>query len=276
MWTTNTVRLKNSITMNLKLTLRVTAIIGIFLGLAFFARSLWREHAYRMTTSGAWGCGFGNVTVVSEGVKVEVRTGLDTIRLIGREVDADELVRRFDRRIVEISPGPEIWREHRITRDEYELILAAKLLIEIDHPRALDIFVALLDDPLFVTRADDWIVELGDVQACPALLESWKKRPNYPYVYVNAFRELPYSPAIPHIIEVFRPRIGDYDAEHLFQTLETISGESLNEFRGRRLNTPAAVDKLKQDLNKWWIQRPNPESEPNKPAMAIRKTLRVD
>jgi hypothetical protein len=246
--------------MHLNRTLKIAAVIALLSGTGVLARHWWREYAFHSTASGAWGCGVGTVAVVSDGVSVDVQTGLDTLRLLGREVDADDLVDRFNRRIAKVPPGPEAWRDHRMNRNEYELTLSANLLIKINDPRALDLFIRMLDDPLFVSRADDWLTELGDSRAGPALLDSWKKRPSYPYVYVNAFRKLPYTPAIPRIIEVFRPHIGDYDAEHLFQTLEIISGDSLQDYRGRRLKNPAAVEALKRDLHNWWNLRQIPKS----------------
>jgi hypothetical protein len=223
---------------------------AILLGVAI--RHIWREYYFDLTWQG---CGVGTVEVRDQGSVHTVREGLDTIRLYGRTVNAGDLVARFERRLASIKPGAECWRDHRYTRTEYELLLAADMLIKIKHPKALGIFTRLLDDPLFVYNADDWLVALGDVRACPALLESWEKRPQYPYVYVNAFRALPYEPAVPYIIDVFRVHIGDHDAQHLFSTLETITGESLQSFRGRRLDDKESVQALKQELHDWWKQR---------------------
>lgn len=220
---------------------------------AFILRHRWREHYYHLTASGALGCGVANVQVTSGGSLYTVRTGLDTPRLLGRPLNADDLIARFERRRTSTRPGSEILRDHHYTRDEYELMLSAEVLIQIKHPKALEIFVGLLEDPLFLGHAADWLVELGDTRACPYLLESWKKRREYPFVYVNAFQKLPYKPAVPYIIDTFHIYIGDYDAEALFSTIEFITSESLQQFRGRRLHDKQSVEALKADLHKWWL-----------------------
>lgn len=237
---------------------RLLVAVGIVLLLpaGFALRHVWRERYYHLTASGALGCGVANIQVSSGGSVYTVRTGLDTPRLLGRPLDADDLVARFEQRRASIRPGPETWREHHYTRDEYELMLAANVLIQVKHPKALEILVGLLDDPLFVERADDWLVKLGDIRACSYLLESWKKRPEYPFVYVNAFRKLPYKPAVPLLIDVFYIHMGDYDAEAVFSTIEIITGESLQRFRGRRLQDKQSVKALKADLHKWWSAHP--------------------
>ena len=232
----------------------VLIAVGLLLAVpaAIVLRHAWREYYFHLTASGALGCGVANVQVRSGDSVYSVETGLDTPRLLGRPLDADTLAARFERRLASVRPGPETWREHHHTRDEYELILAAQILIQVKHPKALDIFVRSLDDPLFVERAVDWLVALGDMRACPYLLESWKKRPEYPLVYVNAFQKLPYKPSVPYIIDVFHIHIGEYDAEALLSTIEIITGDSLRQFRGRRLHDKQSVGTLKADLHKWW------------------------
>lgn len=241
--------------MNLNRFLKVAALIALLSAGSVGVRHLWRELAFHLTASGARGCGIATITVVSDGAEMDVPAGLDTLRLIGREVTAADLIDRFNQRIANVPPGPEVWRNHRLNRSEYELILAANLLIGINDPRARGLFVRMLDDPYFVSRTIDWITELGDSRACPALLESWKKRPGYPYVYINAFRELPYKPAIPYVIEAFRPNMTHYSIEYLFQTLEVIADDSLQEYRGGSLNSAHDVEALKEELHHWWSQR---------------------
>ena len=241
--------------MNAQRALIIAAAVVLTVPIGGFLHRYARERYYHLTASGQLGCGSADVQVTSGNIVHTVRTGLDTARLLGGRLDADELIKRFERRRAMVRAGPEIWRTHRTTRDDYELKLAANLLLKIKHPKALEIFVGLLDDPLFVRDAPEWLIELGDRRACPFLLESWKKRPQYPFVYVNAFEELPYEPAIPYIIDVFRMNIGDWDAEGLFKVLETISGDRLQHFRGRPLNDRDSVEVLKTGLRKWWSQR---------------------
>jgi len=224
--------------------------------LAIIALSrFWSEIYYRLTISGKLGCGIANVHVRSGDTTFEIRTGLDTYRLLGSTLDERDLVRRFENRIEMIKSGPEIWRDHKYTRAEYELILAANLLIKINHPRARELFQALLDDPLFVYNADDWLVTLGDAKAAPYLLESWKKRPDYPFVYVNAFKILPYEAAVPHLIEVFRIHMGSDDIDSVFKAIENCSGDDLAEIRVSNLSEHESVESLKSLLQKWWTER---------------------
>lgn len=50
--------------------------------------------------------------------------------------------------------------DHKTTRAEYELSLAAELLIKIHHPKARELFTAMLEDEIMKNRAVDWIVDL--------------------------------------------------------------------------------------------------------------------
>ena len=224
-----------------------SALVGTVTGWRFC-----REH-YVLDFS-SQGCGLGTVEVVDKETIHNVTVGLDTIEAFGRRIHVNRLLKRLERRAASIKPAPECWRDHQYTRSEHEVFLASKLLVEIKHPKALNLFVRLLDDPLFVERAPDWLAALGDVRACPALMTSWEKRPQYPFVYVYTFRALPYEPAVSNIIEVFRAYTGEIDAEALFTTLETISGESLQKFRGRNLRDLDSVQRLKRDLHNWWQQ----------------------
>lgn len=238
-----------------KRTLWLAAAVAALVAAVPSLKNWSREHYYHLTASGALGCGAANVTVTSNGVTKTVRTGLDTLRLLGRNLKSDDLVARLEEQL-QISPQQINTNNiHKSSRREYEVKLAANLLIQVNDPRAFDLFVRLLDDSIFCSLAVEWLVELGDARAGEQLLSSWRKHQDRPWVYVNAFASLPYEPAAPFIIDVFHMHIGDYDAEALFKTLEIVSGDSLRQFRGRRLDDKQSVMQLKLDLGKWWQNR---------------------
>ena len=237
----------------MRIALKYSAFLVIIVAGGWLVRGWWREHLFHMTASGAMGCGVGTVRVRMHNGDRECRVGLDTVRLIGRDISDDDLILRLERRVAKMPTGSPIWRDHRHTRDEYEVMLSAELLIQLRHPRALPLFIRLLDDALFLPRASEWLAELGDERACPALMDSWDRHPDYPYLFINAFQRFRYRPSIPRIIEVFHMNMTETDLSLLVSTLEMISGDDLDRFRHRRLNTTDATATFKKELHEWWL-----------------------
>jgi hypothetical protein len=239
----------------------VVASVGIFI----FAGLWCHEHYIFDGLFGSQGDRAANLEVVSGGQTNNVRIGESAINMFGRSIDAEIIVALLEKRADSIRPGPvkpgqEVWRDHRYTRSEVKIRYGAKILSEIKHPKALGVFVRLLDDPLFEYDAPDWLVKLGDTNAGPYLLKSWEKRPQYPFVYVAAFRELPYKPAAPKVIDTvidaFDIQLGGSGMEYLFQTLEIISGEKLDRFSRDVMVNPEEVKILKSQLHDWWSHSP--------------------
>lgn len=235
----------------------------------FVVRAIWREHYYHLTASGALGCGSANVKVISRFGTKEVRSGLDTYRLLGPTIEAEELVGRVKKRIAKIKPDADPLPYRGRSRSEYELMLSVELLIQIKHPEATSLLLALVDDPVFFHNSEEWLIEHNDTSVCPALLERWKAKPKYPYFYVAIFNHMPYKPATPMLFNLFHPYIGDSDKEYLFSTIEKCAGRSVGRLRHARLLTPESCSELKRALVDWWEK-----SNEKDPSQAMQTTPR--
>jgi hypothetical protein len=253
---------------------RTFIILGalLILGVGPYAiHSWWHEHYYHLTASGALGCGRGNVTVHTTTGPQQVQTGLDTPRLLGREIEVRKLEKILEKRIARLQSG-KVEYNKKTNRSEYELMLAAHLLAEIKHPRALDYFTALLEDPKFRSRSAEWLTQLENPEAGERLLKSWDIYEGaHPWLYVKAFQRLSYEPAIPYLIDSFYVRIDSYSVNTILESIENCSGEELPQFRTTgRLRTEKDVSEYKEKLFGWYN-----EYTANKSGQPTAQTLRV-
>ena len=203
------------------------------------------------------GDGGGRVEVTTSGGIFPVWTGLDTIHYFGRAVDARRLIAVVAKRNAEMKGASEVPYEHKTTRGEYKVMLAASLLGKVKEPEAFPHLLMLVEDPYSLMRgwAATALKELGDRRALPALLKVLKEEKSCNGRLCPAIGALGDNSAVPALIDTI-PAGGAMDTEERFEAIEQITGLSLADMR-REWGRPCYGEthqKLLEAMRDWWTK----------------------
>jgi len=199
--------------------------------------------------------GIATVEVLTPRGSQQVTTGLDTPRLLGRHIKSSSLVRLVKTRVRHMQGKPEVSFDHKRTRREYKVMLAASLLSKIREPDGFLVVLALSNDPYFVMRGSA-VAALriyGDRRALPTLLRLLRDRKPCNGFLVTTIAELGDDSAVPILIDTI-PAGGTRDSEARLKAIEEITGLSLQEMREEwgLLYYGDKLDRFHKAMHKWW------------------------
>jgi hypothetical protein len=225
-----------------------SAVVFLGIALVIFVTYCLPTTCFRRTTRE-----YVDVQITSAGSRYNLRVDAQVARHLGRNFCAEDLIARFEQRRAMIRSRSPLWPAY----NERALCHAADVLIQVKHPKTLETFVGLFEDPdgYFSHRATDWLVKLGDPRTRPYLLESWTKHPQCSSFYIGTFTKLPYKPAVPLIIDAIEipvPMRFYNAAENSLSAIEAITGKLLYQFRIRRIADKDSLDAFKAELRRWW------------------------